>query len=225
MRHPSLTPSFDAGARFVFEALAATVEVDARPDRQALFSRYAGYNGLLSRLPRRMRRQLQRRWRRSLAAIALLLALGQAPALAATLSVAPGVAPDIAPDGACSLIESVENANADAQTHLDCPTGNGADIIVLPTSSIQTLTQIHNGDNGLPVINSRITIEGHSSTIRRDSGASPFQIFSVSRTGNLSLNETTDEWGQGHRPFQQWRRNLSYFWRYPDDNEQHRLGQ
>jgi hypothetical protein len=56
---------------------------------------------------------LQRRWRGSLAAVALLLALGEAPALAATLTVAPGVAPDIVPDGFCSLIEAIENANAD----------------------------------------------------------------------------------------------------------------
>jgi hypothetical protein len=45
--------------------------------------------------------------------VALLLALGEAPALAATLTVAPGVAPDIVPDGFCSLIEAIENANAD----------------------------------------------------------------------------------------------------------------
>jgi len=159
------------------------------------------YYERLARLPRRARRALQRKWRRPLAAIALLLALGQIPALAATLPVAPGVAPDIVLDGACSLIEAIENANADAQMHADCPAGNGADTVVLPASSTQTLTQIHNEDdlgaNGLPVItSSRITIEGNDSTIMRAGAAPEFRIFAVNGTANLTLNETTVSGGK-----------------------------
>jgi len=162
----------------------------------ALWPRFVGYYQGLARLPRKVRRALQRRWRRPLAAIALLLVLGQAPALAAILTVAPGVPPAIAPDGACSLIEAIENANADpSRPHPNCAPGSGADTIVLPQSSYQRLTQIHNstyGDNGLPVIASRITIEGNGSTIARPPFDAPsFRIFAVNDTGNLTLNETT----------------------------------
>ncbi|MGQ0593866.1 MAG: choice-of-anchor Q domain-containing protein [Gammaproteobacteria bacterium] len=194
MRHASLTPLFDAGARAAFEMLAGTAGLGSAPERQALLPRYARYYVALSRLPRRARRALQRRWRRSLAAIALLLALGQGPALAAVLTVGPDIAPDIVPDGSCALIEAMENANADAQTHADCLSGSGADTIALPASSTQLLIDVHNstyGDNGLPVINSAITIEGNGSTIMRDAGADLFRIFAVSSRGDLTLNETT----------------------------------
>jgi len=89
MRHPSLSPSFETGARVVFQALAATVAVGSRSDRRAVFLRYAGYYAWLSCLPRRLRRSCNRE-RRSLAAIALLLVLGQAPALAVPPNVDAG---------------------------------------------------------------------------------------------------------------------------------------
>jgi len=194
MRHPSLTLLFDAGARAAFQMLAGTAGLGSPPERQALFPRYARYYVALARLPRRARRALQRRWRRSLAAIALLLTLGQAPALAATLTVAPGAAPDIVPDGSCSLIEAIENANVDARTHADCLSGSGADTIVLPAASTQTLTQVHNstyGATGLPVIGSAVTIDGNGSTIKRNSTAPQFRILAVNFPGNLTVKEST----------------------------------
>ncbi len=41
--------------------------------------------------------------------------------------------PVVAADGQCSLIEAIDNANADAATHADCPAGSGADVIELAT--------------------------------------------------------------------------------------------
>ena len=119
------------------------------------------------------RRALQRQWKRSLASLALLLALGQAPALAAT--------------GGCLA-------------------GSGADTLTLTNSSVHTLTSVNNttfGPTGLPVVSSTITIEGHGSTIKRDS-ADPdqFRIFAINSGGNLTLNETTVSGG--------WRRGETF---------------
>ncbi len=45
-------------------------------------------------------------------------------------------APDVlATDGTCSLREAIINANGDAATWPDCPTGSGADTIVLPAGN------------------------------------------------------------------------------------------
>ena len=141
-----------------------------------------------------------RQWRRSLSAIALLLALGQAPALAATIAVAPGIPPAINADGICALIEAIDNANADAQTHSDCVAGNGADTIVLPTKSTQSLTAVDNditvGPTGLPVISSTVTIRGRNSTIQRESSAPPFRILAVASSGDLTLHSTTVSGGR-----------------------------
>lgn len=125
--------------------------------------------------------------------LALLLALGQAPALAATITVSTNV-PDIAADGNCSLIEAIENANADnAGTHTDCAFGSVADAIVLPPNSTHTLTAVNNtsfGPTGLPVINSTITIVGNGSTITRETLAPDFRILAVRSGGDLTLQET-----------------------------------
>ncbi len=129
----------------------------------------------LTSLPRRMRRGLQRQWKKSLAGIALLLALGQTPALAATINVG----------GGCTLVEAIQSANMNRSVG-GCRAGSGADQIVLPASSTQTLTTFHNnnfsyGRSGLPVIRSVITIDGNGSTIRRAPTAPDFGIFAVGR--------------------------------------------
>jgi len=162
--------------------------------RDELLPRIQVYYTRLCALPRRTRRALVRQWRRSLFAIALLLALGQAPALAATIAVAPGIPPDINADGICALIEAIDNANADAQTHSDCVAGEGADTIKLPTGSTQSLTAVDNtslGPTGLPVISSTVTIRGRNSTIRRESDALEFRILAVASSGDLTLHRTT----------------------------------
>ena len=131
--------------------------------RDELLPRFAAYYTYLRALPRRARRALQRQWHLPLAGVALMLALGQSPALAATIPVGC----------CCTLVNAITAANTDSATG-GCPAGNGADTIVLPTGSTQTLNSVNNntyGPNGLPVITSAITIDGNGSTIARDSGA------------------------------------------------------
>jgi len=177
------------------EALVESGELapQSLTQHQELALRFADYYSHLCRLPRRARRALQRQWKRSLATIALLLALGQAPALAATIAVAPGTPPPINPDGRCSLIEAMENANGGA-IHADCVAGAaGADIITLPAGSTQSLTEAHNADNGLPVVASRITIQGNDSTITGipASLGGYVRILAVGASGNLTVNDCT----------------------------------
>jgi hypothetical protein len=118
-----------------------------------------------------------------LAGIALLLALGQQPVQAATIPVG----------GACTLVDAITAANTDTATG-GCPAGSGADTIMLPPGSTQTLTTVHNdtyGPTGLPVVGSVITIAGQGSTIARAGGAPEFRLLAVNRTGDLTLQETT----------------------------------
>jgi hypothetical protein len=68
----------------------------------------------------------------------------------------------------------------------------GADTIVLPAASTQSLTAENDffyGPTGLPVITTAI-IEGHGSTIMRATGSLDFCIFAV-YGGNLTLEATT----------------------------------
>jgi hypothetical protein len=157
--------------------------------RDELFPRFAAYYRQLKALPRRLRRRLQRQWHLPLAGIALMLALGQSPALAATIPV----------NASCSLIDAITAANTDTAIG-GCPAGAGADTILLPAGSTQTLTAVNNsayGPTGLPVISSVITIAGQGSTIARDSAAPAFRIMAVNSTGDLTLQETTISGGSG----------------------------
>jgi Right handed beta helix region len=151
--------------------------------RDDLLPRVAAYHTQLQALPRRLRRALQRQLGLPLATLALWLALGQLPALAATITVG----------GACTLVDAITAANTDAATG-GCPAGSGADTVVLPPGSTQTLTTVHNdtyGPTGLPVVSSVITIAGNESKIKRAEGAPAFRLLSVSSTGDLTLQETT----------------------------------
>jgi hypothetical protein len=115
--------------------------------------------------------------------VALLFALGQQPAQAAMIPVS----------ARCTLVDAITAANTDTATG-GCPAGQGADTIVLPAGSTQTLTSINNntyGPTGLPVIRSAITIAGNGSTIARESSAPEFRLFAVGSTGELTLHETT----------------------------------
>jgi hypothetical protein len=113
----------------------------------------------------------------------------------ATLVVAPGAAAVVDGDGECSLIEAIDNANADAALHPDCPAGSGADVIVLATGSTHTLTTVIESVRsldlpfGLPQITSAITIRGNKSVIERSRAADtpPFGLFDVATTGTLNL--------------------------------------
>ena len=230
MKQPSVNSTADPEIRVRFQAqLAEARETPVlsrlvRRPTADLYPRYSGYYRQLCQLPRRVRRQLQRQWRRSLSAIALLLALGQAPALAANITVAPGIPPAINADGLCALIEAIDNANADAQTHADCVAGNGADSIALPTGSTQSLTAADNttfGPTGLPVITSALTLRGRNSTIRRTSSAPAFRILAVASSGNLTLYSTTVSGGR--RRALLWRRRRRIQQGHPDSDPQQSL--
>lgn len=75
---------------------------------------------------------------------------------------------------------------------------SGADTIVLPKGSTQTLTAANNtnsfygigGDNGLPVVTSAITIESNGATIKRAGTAPEFRIFAVDDGAKLTLKRT-----------------------------------
>jgi hypothetical protein len=98
-----------------------------------LLPRFAAHYHNLIVMPRRMRRALQRRWKQSLAGLALLLAFGQTPALVAPIYV----------NARCSLAQAITAANNNSAVG-GCAMGLGADTIVLPTSSTQTLAAVNN---------------------------------------------------------------------------------
>jgi hypothetical protein len=164
--------------------------------RSELFPHFTAYYAQLWALPRRVRRALQRQWQQPLAALALWLALGQSPVQAATIPVGDS----------CTLAAAIAAAITDTATG-GCPAGSGADTIVLPAGSTHILTSANNrtyGATGLPVISSAITIEGKGSTIARATHAPAFRLFAVSRTGELTLKETTVSGGvvrTGSPPF------------------------
>ena len=113
---------------------------------------------------------------------------GTRSATAATITVTTNN-PNIVSDGQCSLIEAIVNANNDAATYPDCAAGSGADTIVLPANAnvmLQTPTyygrptaQVSATPLGLPLITSRITIEGNGATIARQANAPDFGLMAV----------------------------------------------
>jgi hypothetical protein len=185
-----------------------------------LFPRFAARYRELRALPRSARRALQRQLKRSreltailpewlhgrpgralqrklaysLAGAALLLALGQGVATAATITVTTSD-PSIIADGQCSLIEAIDNANNDAATHADCLAGSGADTIVLPVNADVTLSaayaSFYGRPIGLPLITSRITIEGNGAMIARQGSAPDFGLIAVRNSGDLTLQSVT----------------------------------
>jgi len=183
-----------------------------------LFARFAACYAELRALPRSARRALQRRIARSgelgavlskhfqlnerqqqhrmawsLAGAALLMALGQGVATAATIIVTTSN-PNIVADGQCSLVEAILNANNDGGTHVDCAAGSGADTIVLPANANVTLTKASDntyGPTGLPLITSRITIEGNGAVIGRRGSAAAFGLMAVKNSGDLTLQNVT----------------------------------
>jgi FG-GAP-like repeat len=180
-----------------FAACYAELRALRRGARRTLQRRIARSSELAVILPEYLQRggrRLQHRMAWSLAGAALLLALGQGVGAAATITVTTNN-PNIASDGQCSLIEAINNANDDAATFPDCAAGNGADTIVLPANANLTLSTVDNTTfgplipNGLPTINSRITIEGNGATIARQGSAPAFNLIIVS--GDLTLESLT----------------------------------
>ena len=176
----------------LFAACYAELRALPRGARRALQRQLACSSDLAAILPEYLQqggRRLQHRMAWSLAGAALLLALGQGVATAATITVTTNN-PNAAADGQCSLIEAIVNANNDAATHADCAAGSGADTIVLPANANVTLTSMLDY-RGLPLIGSRITIEGNEATIARQANAPFFQLMAVSNSGDLTLKQVT----------------------------------
>ena len=98
---------------------------------------------------------------------------------------------EVAADGECSLVEAIENANAGAQTHADCPAGtsppSGNSITLEPGTYL--VTARHNADlgfNGLPSISNNLTILGNGAKLERSS-ADTFRFFHVAAAKQLVL--------------------------------------
>jgi hypothetical protein len=183
-----------------FAACYAELRALPRSARRALQRQLARSSKIASILPEYLQqggRRLQHRMAWSLAGAALLLALGQGVATAATINVTTND-PRIAADGQCSLVEAIVNANNDAATHPDCPAGSGADTIVLPAKANVMLSNAHEtlytyyaNPIGLPLITSRITIEGNGAIIAREGTASAFGLMAVTNSGDLTLQSVT----------------------------------
>ncbi|WP_019864537.1 choice-of-anchor Q domain-containing protein [Methylovulum miyakonense] len=112
--------------------------------------------------------------------LALALALAASPVMqAATINAT----------GGCTLYNAIRNANTDTDTDgaaFGCPSGSGADIINLAPKTHYSLLGSGNED-GLPIINSIITINGRGSTV----DALGLRAFHISGTGDLTINKLT----------------------------------
>ncbi len=167
----------------------------------AWLARYVAFRRRIQHMTQGKRRWLLKRAAVSVTGAALLLALSQAPtAHAATITVDNGVVA-VADDGQCSLPEAILNANLDSQFYTspgECAPGSGPDTITL-SGSTYTLTTVDNtayySDNGLPLIESDITIDGNGATIERDNAAPDFRLMAVTGSGSLKLNDTTMTYG------------------------------
>lgn len=123
-------------------------------------------------------------FRRHTLVLALAVAVGQAQA--ATINV----------DGAaCTLVNAINNANANDDTDGagGCPAGNGADVLVLKANKTYLLDKVNNqnaGPNGLPIITSVITINGHGAAIIRSHapGTLDFRLLRIVN-GKLTVND------------------------------------
>jgi VCBS repeat protein len=179
-----------------FAACYADLRVLPRGARRSLQRRLARSRNFATALPKRLRQdghRLPHRMAWSLAGASLLLALGQGVGTAATITVTTSN-PNIASDGQCSLIEAIINANNDAPIFPDCAAGSGADTIVLPANANLVLSAVNNtdfGPTGLPVITSRITIEGNGATIARQGNAPAFGLMAVGFSAELTLRRVT----------------------------------
>lgn len=101
----------------------------------------------------------------------------------------------IAADEQCSLIEALENAVDQAQTHTDCEAGSAAGAtLVLAEDSLYSLSDLHNtvaGPTGLPSLSGIITVEGNGATIERADKAPLFRLLHVAGGGDVTLEDLT----------------------------------
>ncbi|MGQ0621550.1 MAG: choice-of-anchor Q domain-containing protein [Panacagrimonas sp.] len=107
-----------------------------------------------------------------------------AAALAAGLFAQPAMAANITVDGTiCTLADAISAANTNATVGGCVGDAAGLDTLSLPASTILS--------SALPTVTSAISILGNGGTVMRDASAAEFRIFTVTSTGNLSLDQTT----------------------------------
>jgi len=89
----------------------------------------------------------------------------------------------------CTLKNAIIAANIDKDRGA-CPAGSGADTIKIIRDV--TLSSIYDGGVGLPVVTSKIIIDGTGNTIKRKKGkdAQFFRILEVNESGDLTINNT-----------------------------------
>jgi hypothetical protein len=111
----------------------------------------------------------------------------------------PALAPTIMVDNAhCTLVDAVTAANTDAATG-GCSAGSGADTIILNADVTLTSPDSHaySRDNGLPLVESEITLLGRDFAIERDPDAPPFRLLAVASNGSLTVDDVTLRGGDG----------------------------
>ena len=107
----------------------------------------------------------------------LLLFIAVSPARAATIDVAAG---DVT-----ALRNAITTANGTGED----------DTIVLPSGSTFSIAAPNNGVNALPVVTSKLIIQGNDAVIQR-TGAGDLRLFDVAGTGDLTLDRLTVKGGQ-----------------------------
>ena len=104
-------------------------------------------------------------------------------------------------EGDCTIQDAIEAANTDAAQG-DCPAGGGGpDDIRLTTSVL--LDEVDNetwGPTGLPVISTKITIDGSGFIVARNPAGAPlFRILAVGPSGEPTLENVAVTFGLGRR--------------------------
>ena len=107
------------------------------------------------------------------------------------------------------LIASINHANANtAPSTLELAPNCIYTLTSIDNTYISTFggSTVNNGGNGLPQINTPVTINGNNSTIIRADGAPIFRFFYITYTGSLTVNNLTlengfadggDSWSRG----------------------------
>ncbi len=90
--------------------------------------------------------------------------------------------------GSCSLADAISAANDDAAVG-GCTAGSGTDTVEL-TGDV-TVTEVDNGENGLPQVVSAIGVEGNGFAIGRHPAAPEMRLFEVRPEGTLRLADVT----------------------------------
>ena len=140
-----------------------------------------------------------------------LMAVIAGQAQAATI-VVDGADGTVADDGICSIVEAVAAANSDTASGAmsgECVAGSGADIIELSQdvtlSAAAVLNYSNQGNVGLPIIDTNITLNGMGHVLQRDNKLicnnngttddAEFRLFYIEDSGVLSIENTLFSYG------------------------------